>query len=76
MSEALMRLPLSKVDSAIGWDMPWLDAMLTYPEPNGYWTRHDLTQHLPKLQLPALATLAALSKPFPPLHYFSMGDNI
>ncbi|MFZ4767078.1 MAG: hypothetical protein ACOYMN_19165 [Roseimicrobium sp.] len=56
--------------------MPWLDAMLTYPEPNGYWTRHDLTQHLPKLQLPALATLAALSKPFPPLHYFSMGDNI
>jgi putative CocE/NonD family hydrolase len=54
MSEALMRLPLGEVDSAIGWDMPWLDAMLTHPEPNGYWTRLDLTSRLPELQLPAL----------------------
>jgi putative CocE/NonD family hydrolase len=54
MSEALMRLPLSDIDEAIGWPMPWLDAMLTHPEPNGYWTRLDLTQRLPELQLPAL----------------------
>ena len=54
MSEALMRLPLSDVDEAIGWPMPWLDAMLTHPEPNGYWTRLDLTSRLPELQLPAL----------------------
>jgi uncharacterized protein len=54
MSEALMRLPLSDVDEAIGWPMPWLDAMLTHPEPNGYWTRLDLTPRLPELQLPAL----------------------
>lgn len=54
MNEALMRLPLSDVDEAIGWSMPWLDAYLTHPEPNGFWTRLDLTSRLPELQLPAL----------------------
>ena len=54
MNEAFMRLPLGDVDSAIGWDMPWLDAFLTHPEPNGFWTRLDLTPRLPELQLPAL----------------------
>ena len=54
MSEALLRLPLSDVDEAIGWDMPWLDAFLTHPEPDGFWTRLDLTSRLPELQLPAL----------------------
>jgi hypothetical protein len=54
MNEALMRLPLSDVDEAIGWPMPWLDAFLTHPEPNGFWTRLDLTSKLPELQLPAL----------------------
>lgn len=49
-----MRLPLSDVDEAIGWSMPWLDAYLTHPEPNGFWTRLDLTSRLPELQLPAL----------------------
>ncbi|MBX7207235.1 MAG: CocE/NonD family hydrolase [Verrucomicrobiaceae bacterium] len=52
--EAFLRLPLSEVDSAIGWDMPWLDAFLTHPEPDGFWTRLDLTPRLPELQLPAL----------------------
>ncbi|MBM4002463.1 MAG: CocE/NonD family hydrolase [Planctomycetes bacterium] len=54
MSSALMRLPLSDVDEAIGWPMPWLDAYLTHPEPNGFWTRLDLTARLPELQLPVL----------------------
>jgi putative CocE/NonD family hydrolase len=54
MGEALMRLPLSDVDEAIGWSMPWLDAFLTHPEPNGFWTRLELTPHLPDLTLPAL----------------------
>lgn len=54
MGEALMRLPLSDVDEAIGWPMPWLDAVLTHPEPNGFWTRLDLTPRLPDLTLPAL----------------------
>jgi len=152
MSEALMCLPLSEVDSAIGWDMPWLDAFLTHPKPDGFWTRLDLTSDLPELQLPALHVVgyydffsresvdnfmimqkqardektrrqqrlilgpwdhgsigktkvaevdfgpeaamdlfaiqldwfdrhlkqdpAAISKPFPPVRYFSMGDNV
>ncbi len=54
MNDALMRLPLSDVDEAIGWPMPWLDAYLTHPQPNGFWTRLDLTSRLPELQLPAL----------------------
>lgn len=54
MDQALMRLPLSDLDEAIGWPMPWLDAYLTHPEPNGFWTRLDLTPRLPDLKLPAL----------------------
>ena len=54
MNDALLRLPLSDVDEAIGWPMPWLDAFLTHPEPDGFWTRLDLTPRLPELQLPAL----------------------
>ena len=54
MNEALLRLPLSDVDKAIGWPMPWLDAYLTHPEPNGFWTRLDLTDELPNLKMPAL----------------------
>ena len=54
MNEALMRLPLSDVDQAIGWQMPWLDAYLTHPEPNGFWKRLDLTDELPNLTMPAL----------------------
>jgi hypothetical protein len=54
MNTALMKLPLSDVDEAIGWSMPWLDAYLTHPEPNGFWTRLDLTPRLPDLTLPVL----------------------
>ena len=53
-NKALLRLPLGEVDSAIGWEMPWLDAFLTHPQPDGFWTRLDLTSSLPELQLPAL----------------------
>jgi len=151
-NEALMHLPLSEVDEAFGWPMPWLDAYLTHPEPDGFWTRLDLTSRLPELDLPVLHVVgyfdffsresvgnfmimqtqahdpevrqqqrlilgpwdhgsvgktkvaevdfgpdaaidlasvqldwferhlkqdpAALAKPFPPVHYFSMGDNV
>ena len=54
MNHALLRLPLSDVDEAIGWPMAWLDAYLAHPEPNGFWTRLDLTTQLPELQLPVL----------------------
>lgn len=54
LDQALFKLPLSDVDQAIGWPMPWLDAWLTHPLPNGFWTRLDLTEQLPRLQLPVL----------------------
>jgi len=54
MGEALLRLPLSDIDEAIGWPMPWLDAYLTHPEPSGFWKRLDLTNDLPDLKQPAL----------------------
>ena len=54
MDIALMRLPLSDVDEAIGWPIPWLDAYLTHPQPSGFWKRLDLTDKLPELSLPAL----------------------
>ncbi|MFM7072369.1 MAG: CocE/NonD family hydrolase [Planctomycetota bacterium] len=54
MNDALLRLPLSDVDEAIGWPMPWLDAYLTHPVPGGFWKRLDLTSQLPELKLPAL----------------------
>ena len=54
MNTTLMHLPLSDMDEAIGWSMPWLNAFLTHPEPNGFWTRFDLTPRLPELNLPAL----------------------
>lgn len=54
MNVALLRLPLSDVDEAIGWPMPWLDAYLNHPQPTGFWTRLDLTSRLPELQLPVL----------------------
>ena len=54
LDTALMQLPLSDVDQAIGWSMPWLDAWLTHPQPDGFWTRVDLTQQLSELKMPAL----------------------
>ena len=54
LGEAFMRLPLTDVDEAMGWSIPWLDAFLSHPEPNGFWTRLDLTSRLPELRLPVL----------------------
>lgn len=53
-NETLMHLPLSEVDDKIGWPIPWLEGFLTHPEPDGYWTRLNLTPALPDLELPAL----------------------
>jgi putative CocE/NonD family hydrolase len=54
LDEALFQLPLSDVDTAIGWPMPWLDAWLTHPRPDGFWTRVDLGSQVPHLRLPVL----------------------
>jgi uncharacterized protein len=50
----LKHLPLSEIDDKIGWPIPWLEGFLAHPEPNGYWTRLNLTPQLPQLNLPAL----------------------
>ena len=52
--EILLHLPLSEIDDRIGWPIPWLEGVLTHPEPNGYWKRLDLKAQLPDLDLPAL----------------------
>lgn len=54
LDPAMRRLPLSEVDAGIGWEMPWLDAFLTHPRPDGFWTRFELKPRLPELTLPAL----------------------
>lgn len=52
--KTLLHLPLSEVDDSIGWPIPWLEGFLTHPEPNGFWTRLNLTSRLPELELPVL----------------------
>ena len=49
----LLHLPLSDLDEAIGWRMPWLSGILTHPHPNGFWKRLDLTRELERLSIPA-----------------------
>ena len=48
----LAHLPLSEVDDRIGWPIPWLEGMLTHPQPDGYWRRLNLTPEIPDLDLP------------------------
>ncbi len=54
LDQALFALPLSNVDTTIGWPMPWLDAWLTHPQPDGFWNRVNLTRQVPDLRLPVL----------------------
>lgn len=48
----LMHLPLSEVDSKMGWSTPWLKGMLTHPRPDGFWKRLELSDQVIQLQLP------------------------
>ena len=48
----LMHLPLSEVDSKMGWSIPWLKGMLTHPRPDGFWKRLELSDQVIHLQLP------------------------
>jgi uncharacterized protein len=51
--EAVYRhLPLATVDEKIGWSIPWLQGIFAHPEPDGYWTRLNLTDRISDLQLP------------------------
>jgi uncharacterized protein len=51
--QTLLHLPLSEMDQAIGWRMPWLYGILTHPRPDGFWKRLDLTKDVETLSLPA-----------------------
>ncbi len=50
--QTLLHLPLSEIDREVGWPIPWLSGMITHPRPDGYWTRLDLTEQIPQLELP------------------------
>lgn len=52
-NQKLLHLPLSEMDTQIGWPIPWLNAMLTHPSPDGYWYRLNLTDRIVELDLPA-----------------------
>ena len=51
---ALMHLPLSEMDTKIGWPIPWLTGMLTHNKPDGYWNRLNLTNQITDLDLSVL----------------------
>jgi len=52
-SRTLMHLPLTSMESAIGWPLPWLTGILIHNRPDGYWKRLDLTKDLDALDIPA-----------------------
>lgn len=47
------QLPLAELDRTIGWDMPWLRAMVTHPWLDGFWSRQHATERVKGLDLPA-----------------------
>ncbi len=49
----LLTLPLSDLDLAIGWRIPWLQTILTHPHPDGFWKRLDVTNEIAHLKIPA-----------------------
>ncbi|MEJ7609141.1 MAG: CocE/NonD family hydrolase [Bryobacteraceae bacterium] len=52
-STTWLHLPVSRMDQAIGWDIPWLSGILAHNRPDGYWKRLDLTRDIEKLSIPA-----------------------
>jgi putative CocE/NonD family hydrolase len=50
-SRVFKTLPLSDVDDAIGWSIPWFENMLTHPKPDGFWHRLALSEEVVELDL-------------------------
>ena len=48
----LSSLPLSEMDRAIGWPIPWFTGWLTQVRPDGFWTRLELAERITQLDLP------------------------
>jgi putative CocE/NonD family hydrolase len=51
--KTLLALPLSDLDLAIGWRIPWLNSILSHPRQDGFWNRLNLTEKTNQLALPA-----------------------
>ncbi len=47
------RLPLADLDRNIGWEMPWLRAMVTHPWLDGFWNRQHASERVKGLDIPA-----------------------
>lgn len=46
-------LPLVDLDTAIGWEMPWLRSMVSHPWLDGFWARQHASERVKGLDLPA-----------------------
>ena len=44
-------LPLSTLDEAIGWQMPWLQGIIAHNRVDGFWQRTEITPELGNLEL-------------------------
>jgi putative CocE/NonD family hydrolase len=44
-------LPLSTLDEAIGWQMPWLQGIIAHNRLDGFWQRTEITPELGDLEL-------------------------
>src|SRR5579862_1040581 len=51
--DIFLHLPLNTMDQRIGWANPWLEGILTHPQPDGFWKRLDITREVSQLALPA-----------------------
>jgi predicted acyl esterase len=47
------RLPLTDLDTTIGWSMPWLRGILNHPRLDGFWSRQHATPRVEKLDIAA-----------------------
>jgi hypothetical protein len=44
-------LPVSTLDEAIGWSMPWMEGIIRHNRPDGYWERLEALRQLPGLDI-------------------------
>ncbi len=53
LTELHYHLPLTTMDEAIGWTMPWLKGVVMHNRPDGFWRRLESTPELEKLDVAA-----------------------
>ena len=52
-ADTLLHPPLTTMEQAISWPMPWLTGILAQPNPDGYWKRLDITKDIESMDIPA-----------------------